>query len=73
MAPPHIYIATMPARRRKPSLLWFLWPLTISLGIYIVLGLAGVRFPIWSDHFHIKLGWPPVEYVKGAHRADEPR
>ena len=73
MAPQHIYIALMPARRRKPSLLWFLWPLMIFLGIYIVLGMLGVRLPIWSDQFRVKLGWPPVEYVKGPHGADEHR
>ena len=73
MAPPHIYIATMPARRRKPSPLWFLWPFTAFLGIYIVLGLAGVRLPIWSDHFHLRLGWPLVEYVKESHRAGDAR
>ncbi len=73
MPPHHIYIALMPARRRKPSLLWFLWPLAIFLGIYIVLGFAGVRLPLWSDHLHVRVGWPPVEYVKGPHRADESR
>jgi hypothetical protein len=68
-----VFIALMPVRRRRFSPLWFLCPLTIFLGIYIMLGLAGVRLPMWSDHFHVRLGWPPVEYMKGPHAVDEPR
>lgn len=67
------YVRMMPARRRVMRPLWVLWPLTSLLVIVMVLGFAGAPLPIVRDHFPIRFAWPPVAFVAGPHRADEPR
>ena len=65
------FIELMPAKRRGSWLLWILWPLAVITGGMIVLGSAGVRLPLWSDHLHVGWRWPPVVYVSGPHRAND--
>jgi len=50
------------------------WAFLIALGIYGVVGLAGVHLPLWHDHIDIRAAWPPITLVPGPqHRPDEPR
>jgi hypothetical protein len=65
------FIELMPAKRRGSWLLWILWPLAVISGGMIVLGSAGVRLPLWSDHLHVARRWPPVVYVSGPHRPND--
>jgi hypothetical protein len=62
------FIELMPAKRRGSWIFWVLWPVVVVTGGMIVLGSAGVRLPLWSDHLHVAFRWPPVVYVPGPHR-----
>lgn len=73
MAQPQYPVEMMPGRRRGMGVLVILWGLIITLGLCIVLGIAGVRVPLWNDHLHIRAAWPPVEWVAGPHERNEPR